>query len=397
DGRYTARLANGGMKVVCTRSDGTVLCEIPLVELAGRPISLGPWSPRADSFIIKQHAVMRFDETLPPKILIADVQTRTVRAIADGVQPAWSADGRYILYTSPAARVPFRDLDRGEINVLHTEIRLVPASGGQPVRLTSKPAICGTPTVFAETAREPVNDFARVGVSPPVVSATEGNIESHMAPQPPAPAESSAALSLIGEFTSHTGFTAFRPGPAGGGPKAVIVASEKSPPSAGNNCEITVYTLQNGRYVQTEKRVGKMSLEEEKYEKKFTPDKTRNLTPEEAQATVGGGLADNASVRLAREVDMLPVIGRERLIVYVVQQADRRWQTFLAVYRPEGEGAWKQEISIALHTDSGELPLVNAGLKDVDGDGRDELLISHTITLTGGWRENLKIFKIRSG
>ena len=387
DGRKIARLINGGMKVSCTAPDGVNICEIPLAELAGRRVALGPWSPDSNSFIITQPPLRGMEGDTPPRILVADIPTRAVRAVAEGTDPVWSADGTFLIYTSPRTRIPFHDLDRGDMNVWNTELCLVRAAGGQPIRLTSEPSACSTPAVFARNAPESVIDFSSAGAAPPAVSTGGG--ETHMAPQPQ-PRSAGIALHLIGEFTAKTGFTRLQSRP--GGSKAVVVAAE-IPPTDGQNCEITVYALREGRYVKTETRLGKISQEEEKYERKCHPNNITHIGPEERRLTVGTDLAENTSIRFAGECDILPARGKERLVIYAVHQADSRWQTFLAIYQNEG-GGWKQATSMALLSGSGELPHVNTNLKDVNADGSPELLVSHTITLPGGWRENFKIFKI---
>jgi hypothetical protein len=81
------------------------------------------------------------------------------------------------------------------------------------------------------------------------------------------------------------------------------------------------------------------------------------------------------------------------VIFYQVVQGDN-WQTFMAVYRPDGSG-WKQETTAKLMSGFGKKPMVNAGLRDIDGDGRRELLVAHHVpTPDDWWRDTLKVFKI---
>lgn len=163
----------------------------------------------------------------------------------------------------------------------------------------------------------------------------------------------------------------------------------------GKNCEVTVYGLSGGRYVQTEKRMGRMSEEEAKYESKQRLGSGMGiLTAEQERQTVGAGLADSAEIKFSGEADIFPGGGRERVIIYVVRQADSKWQTFLAIYGAQGQTGWRQDAAVALLSGAGGQLHVNAGLRDLDGDGRPELYISQTVSLSGGWKESLKIFSL---
>lgn len=385
DGGNMACLTNGGMKATCAKIDGTPICEIPLAEISGGRVSLGPWSPACDTFIITQEALSGVEGETPPRIYVADVNTRTLRLLAEGTDATWSADGKNVIYISPQTRVPFNELDRGTINVLNTEIRIVPAAGGQYASLTSRPSINETLSVVAKPAPGNAADFGNIRGG--AVAAADAGGQNQMAPLPPG----AASPELLGEFDAASGFTAFR-SEAGGAVKSVVVGSEV-PPSGGKNCEVTVYALNGGKYVQTEKRLGKMSEEEAKYEsKQASAAGMGTLTAEQERQTVGTGLADGAEIKFSGEADLLHGEGRERIIIYAVRQAER-WQTFLAIYGPQGSG-WRQEAAVTLLSGAGGQLHVNAGLKDLDGDGRPELFISQIISLAGGWKENLKIFNL---
>jgi hypothetical protein len=218
-----------------------------------------------------------------------------------------------------------------------------------------------------------------------------------MAPLPPATAPG-ASLNLMGEFTSRSGFTALQSGRAdGGGELSVIIVSEKMPPTGGKDCEVAAYMLRDGRYVRTENRLGKMSQEEDKYEKKSRRNMLSHINFGQGERTVGGGLARNTSIKFAAEGDILPGGGKERIIIYAVQKDDSAWQTFLAIYRSDGEDSWAQAVSVALLAGSGPLPHVSGVRRDVDGDGAPDRHISQTVTLENGWHENLKIYSIIAG
>jgi hypothetical protein len=373
-------------KVTCVKSDGTLLGEIPLRDLSGTQnpgaTALGPWSPDGSMLILY--------ETASHKIYVADVKTGLLRSLADGGNAAWSADGAHVLYTSPETSAEI--VDNGKrISVRSSDVYVIPASGGQAKKLTSR--TCRADSVAAISVDGNSGDVDFAGVEAPAVITTATPPETPATPTegtatPQFTADSGTGLALLGEFEANTGFIGLKNAGAG---KSVIVGNRIAPVN-GKKCEIKTYSLQNGKFGETQKDLGNPE-DEDKYERKFDPPTLTWLSPAECAKTVGNDLSANTEIFRGGEGKIQSNGVTKRIIIYAVVQGEN-WETFLAVYRPDGNG-WKQETTAKLMSGFGKKPTVNAGLKDVDGDGRRELLVAHHVpTPDDWWRDALKVFKI---
>jgi hypothetical protein len=380
DGANVARINPSRGRIVCTAANGAPLGEVTFGEFSGQlnsfsKVILGPWSPDARSLLVF--------ETGSQKIYVADVKSGLLRFLVDGRNAAWSADGSRVLYTSPIGGAQL--VDNGQTKTVQSsDVCVVAATGGQPGRLTQKICLSESVAVCAVNGKPGEVDFGgapSTGATP--VAATEGGT----APPPQFTADSGGNLGLVADFEASGGFIMLAKSGSGWG----VAAANRITPVNGKKYEITTFTLQNGKFGEANKELGS-TLDDRKYQPKFDPETFNAITnAEERGKTVGHDLAANARVLYMGEPKAHKGSDK-RLVIYVVEQGGN-WQTFAAMYRANG-GGWKQEMSTALLSGSGKPPTVNAGLRDMEGDGHRELLVSHHIPTNDGWRDNLKVFRM---
>jgi len=374
DASCIAKISADRKKVTCLGANGAMLGEISLAEFGGKPVMLGSWSPDKNSLLI-------FD-TGAHRIYVADVKTGLLRGLASGDTAAWSADGSNVIYTSPETQADLLDAGQHKM-VRSSDIYVIPAAGGQERRVPMKTCLAETVAVTPADGPSGLIDFASLAgpVAQPTVTTTTGTTA-----QPPQfTAEPAGNFALLGSFEAKSGFIRLK---SAGSSKAIVTANQVQPGNT-NSREITTFTIQNGKFAEAGKENGTAD-DETKYEMKFTTATFKSLSAAEKSATVGGDLTATSKALYGGEAKIGD--STKRLIVYATVQG-ANWQTYAALYHYDGHD-WKQEATSPLSSGAGALPSVNAGLKDMDGDGQPELLIAHNTQLDGALYETLKVFKV---
>jgi len=378
DASCIAKVSADRKKVTCAAANGSALGEISLAEFGGKPVVLGSWSPDLNSLLVF--------ETDSHRIFVADVKTGLLRSLANGNAAAWSADGSNIIYTSP--ETPMDLMDTGQHKTVRSsDVFVIPAAGGQERRILMKTCLVEAIAVSAANGPAGLVDFANLAAAGTTAVDTTATAGTNITP-PQFTGEPGGNLALLGEFEARSGFISLKTVGSG---KAVVTANRLQPGDTKKR-EIKIFSVENGKFVETGKEIGTVE-DEAKYEMKFATPTFKSLNAAEKSRTVGGDLTANAKVLYGGEAKIGNGTVIKRLIIYATVQGDN-WQTFAALYRFNGQD-WKQEASSPLASGTGKsLPWVNAGLKDMDGDGQPELLIAHSTQIDGGLYETLKVFKV---